>query len=71
MLRRGLWSLDELDAAEAAESTAPPSTLTPSIPITSVDPNLAEALSFFNPLDLYWSDIGFLSITTPDYNRIS
>ena len=53
MLRRGLRSLDKLDAAEAAESTAPPLTLTPSIPITSINLNLAEALSSFNPLDLY------------------
>ena len=53
MLRRKLRSLDELDAAEAAESIAPPLTLTPSIPITSINPDLAEALSSFNPLDLY------------------
>ena len=53
MLRRELRSLDKLDAAEAAKSTAPPLILTPSIPIASIDPNLAEALSFFNLSDLY------------------
>ena len=53
MLRRRLRSLNKLDAAEAAEDTALPSTSIPSIPITSIDPNLAKALSSFNPSDLY------------------
>ena len=71
MLRRGLQSLDELDAEEAAESTAPPSTLTSSIPITSIDPDLAKALSSFNPSDPYQSNISFPGIITPDYDEIS
>ena len=53
MLRCRLRSLDELDAAEAAEDIVLPSTSTPSIPITSIDPNLAKALSSFDPSDLY------------------
>ena len=53
ILRRGLRSLDELDAAEAAKDIVLPSTSTPSISITSVDPNLAKAFSSFDPSDLY------------------
>ena len=53
MLRRRLRSLDKLDAVEAAKDTALSSTSTPSIPITSINPNLAKALSSFNPSDLY------------------
>ena len=53
MLRRSLKSVEELEAAEAAEDTVPPSTSTLSIPIASIDPNLAKTLSFFDPSDLY------------------
>ena len=53
MLHRRLRSLDELDTAEAAEDTALPSTSIPFISITSIDLNLAKALSSFNPSDLY------------------
>ena len=53
MLRRSLKLVEELEAAEAAKDIVLPSTSTPSVPIASIDPNLAKALSFFNPLDLY------------------
>ena len=53
MLRRRLRSLDELDAVEAAEDIVLPLTSTLSILITSIDLNLAKALSSFDPSDLY------------------
>ena len=53
MLRHRLRSLNELDVAEAAKDIVLSSTFTPSISITSIDLNLAKALSSFDPSDLY------------------
>ena len=53
ILRRSLKSVEELEAAEAAKDIVLPSTSILSVPIASIDPNLAKALSFFDPSDLY------------------
>ena len=53
ILRRSLKLVEELEAVEAAEDIVLPSTSTPSVLIASIDPNLAKALSFFDPSDLY------------------
>jgi hypothetical protein len=53
ILRRGLRSLDELDAAEAVERDMSPSAppLAPPVPIETVDPDLAAALFDFDTSD--------------------
>jgi hypothetical protein len=67
MLRRGLKSLDELDAAEEAERIAesdvsaeadPPSPRVP-IPSDFLDPELAVALAAYDPSDPFWATLDF------------
>jgi len=72
MLRRGLASLDELDAAEEEErlaaeraqpggeasvSTDPAASLDP-----PMDPDLAEALATYDPSNPFWIDAGFSGV---------
>jgi hypothetical protein len=68
MLRRGLRSMDELDAVEARErdSIPAPSTEPNSAPGSSpddspLDPVMAEAITEFDPLAPFWAnyDLGF------------
>ena len=72
MLRRGLKSLDELDATEEAERLAlereastteeetPPTDTFDSDFLTSLDPSVAVSLySDFNPSDPFWAGLGF------------
>ena len=63
MLRRGLRSLDDLEAAEAAEARAAADSSPPPIvpkPIDALsDPALVVALVDFDPSDPYWADFGF------------
>ena len=63
MLRRGLRSLDDLEAIEVAEARATTDSSPPPIvpkPIDALsDPALAAALVDFDPSDPYWADFGF------------
>ena len=67
MLRRGLKSLDELDAVEEAErlaevqtpvETDPPTSEAPD-PYDSLDPELAAALAAYDPSDPLWASLDF------------
>jgi hypothetical protein len=65
MIRRGLASLDDLDAAEEkdrelaeAQQFLPPSAPSEPSSSTPFDPSLAEQLLDFDPSSSYWADLG-------------
>ena len=72
MLRRGLKTMDELEAAEDKEKLASEgaSSNTPAadLPEDPFDPALASALYSFDPDDPYWSGAGFSGVATGDWH---
>ena len=75
MLRRGLRSLDELEAAEEKEreeaekegvaTAAVPHSEPINLSDPELDPSLVEAISHFDPSDSFWADLDFGGGTMP------